>query len=138
MRDREFVIKPSFYYSTILIIFIAASFCLAVSLAISIWIKRIVLVLVGVYGGILVWHFGFLKANDSIIRIRRLSDGQWQVQSNQHVYKATLKGDSTVTTVVSILRFQANNKRWPITCVIFPDSLPADGYRQMVVTLRGS
>ena len=136
MQDLELIIKPSFYYLAALIIFIAMSLYIAASLPISIWVKLNVLLLVAVYGGILIWHFGLLKAKDSIIRIRRLSDGKWQVQSNQKIYEAILKGDSTVTTAISVLRFQANNKRWPITCVIFPDSLPQDVYRRMLVALR--
>jgi hypothetical protein len=136
MRDLEFVLKPSIYYQTILIMFVVASFCIAISLSISLLMKCVTLFFVSFYGCILIWHFGLLKASDSIVRLRRLSNGDWQVQSNQRVYEATLKGDSTVTTVVSILRFQAENKRFPITCVIFPDSLLSGVYRQLLVAVR--
>jgi hypothetical protein len=119
-----------------LLIFIAASMGVAASLSILIWYKLSVILLVCIYGQIIIWQFGLLRAPDSIVRLRCFPDGKWLVQTNRQQYEAILKGDSTVTTFISVLQFKAQEKRWPITCVIFPDSLQADWYRQLLVVVR--
>ncbi len=51
-------------------------------------------------------------------------------------YDAKLRGDSTVTTLVSILRFDLPARRQIATCMVFKDSLPAEDYRRLISLVR--
>jgi hypothetical protein len=136
MQETEWRVKPSYYYLVALIVLVAASLGIAASLSLTLLYKMALLALVSTYGSIIIWHFGLLRAPDSIIRLTCTANGEWRIQTNRCSYEAILRGDSTVTTIVSVLRFNANKKRLPITCVIFPDSLLPDYYRRLLVAAR--
>lgn len=60
----------------------------------------------------------------------------WYLQQSDEKSYITLAGDSTVTGLVTILRFTRQGKYLKESSMIFKDSLPADLYRQLIVRLK--
>jgi hypothetical protein len=89
-------------------------------------------ILIAYYGSYLIWQYGLLKANTSVYRITWQRDEQWLIYTRQAVYEAELRGDSTLTTWASVLRFRVPGYYLPISCVICFDAMPADYYRKLL------
>jgi hypothetical protein len=136
MHDLAFKLKPSKCYLVLLSSFLAISMVMVLCLPIAAWLKCLSLLLVIFYGKWMFWQFGILQSQQAIVSIRPLRDNKWQVQTRTNYYEAELSGDSTVTQLVSLLRFRAANAYTLTSCVIFYDSLEPDYYRQLLVVLR--
>ena len=136
MPDLEFKLKPSRQYLILLISFLILSLWVAVMLPVSLWIRFAVAGLAAGYGAILLWQAGLLRAKTSIVSMRRLENGNWFLSTRSLQYEAEIRGDSTVTNQVSVLRFQPLQRWRPVSCVIFRDALPPEDYRRLVVVLR--
>lgn len=63
-------------------------------------------------------------------------EGRWVIFINNTEIAASLLGDTTVTGVVSVLRFRVAHRMRPYSFVIFRDTLLADQYRQLLVILK--
>lgn len=137
MLNLEFKLKPSKQYLTLLFTVFVISMVIVLTLPLEWWIKLIGLLCLFLYGGRILWQFGLLRSKHSIISIRHHSDGRWLLHTHKKVYEAELRGDSTVTGWVSILRFRILKRFWPKSCVVFRDSLRTDDYRKLLVVLRG-
>lgn len=136
MLDLDFKFKPSFSYLALLILILVVSVGIVLALSIAPWIKFVMIVLIALYGGYLLWAVALLKGKFAITRVKQLEDGNWSVFTQQGRYHATLRGDSTVTNIVSILRFHTPQQRLPLSTVVFPDSLAGRDYREFLVMLR--
>lgn len=136
MHDLEFKIAPSHQHLAFLTAMLLGAAIIVLSLSIPVWLKLLGALLWLGYGGRLIWQIGLLKGRQSVISMRLLHDGKWLVQTNQAQYKAELRGDSTVTGWVSVLRFRLPRQPMPISCVLFRDSLGLDDYRKMMVVTR--
>ena len=136
MLNLDFQLKPSRLYFSLHLITMLISIALVLYLPI-LWLLKLILlsILIG-YGTYLICHYGLLRHPDSITQIRRLSDGCWLLHTSRKIYEARLCNFSTATCFVSILRFYPSGHRWPTSCIIFPDSLNQDLYRQLLVVLR--
>ena len=100
------------------------------------WLRCILFALLIGYGAVIFWRFVLLKSKDSIIRLKNLGEKRWQVTTNSDVFESLLRGDSTVTPVVSILRVDRPGRRLPLVSIIFRDSLPEGEYRRLIGMLR--
>lgn len=136
MPNHEFNLKPSKQYIFIICIVFLLSLAIIISLPIGGVIKLSGVFLTLMYGAYLLWNNVLLRGRQSVTVLRVDEDSRWQVSIAKQILDAELLGDSTVTGVVSVLRFRIENQRWPISCVIFRDSLPPDRYRQLVVQLK--
>ena len=117
------------------IIFIAAA-VMMMSLSFSLIYKLIGLALIILYGAQTLWRYGFLRDTKSVQSIQMIEDKKWRVSFRNVVMTGELLGDSTVTSYLSVLRFKFDDRRYPVSCIVFRDSLPKDQYRDLIVTIR--
>lgn len=138
MQNLEYKLRPSKFYCIFLAIAILASFVVITVVSANFWLKLIVFALLAGYGSYTFLRYGLLKAKFSIIGLQKMESGQWQVTTNSGVTEASLRGDSTITPIVSILRFDVSGRKVPVSCIIFKDSLTDDGYRRLIGVMRMS
>lgn len=138
MPDPEFILKSSKRYVAILVLGMLMSIGIVASLSMSLLWKFLIGLVISIYSGKLIWQFGLLQTKHAIRALRCYSNGRWQVHTPHQIYDAILRKDSTVTPVITILRFQIPKKRLPISCVVLPDSLPTNLYRRLRVVVRFS
>lgn len=60
----------------------------------------------------------------------------WYLESAGEKINIAVAGDSTITPIVSILRFHLPGKRLKCACVIFKDAMSHDIYRQFTVRIK--
>ncbi|HSW93861.1 MAG TPA: protein YgfX [Gammaproteobacteria bacterium] len=68
-------------------------------------------------------------------RIGQDADG-WYLKKAGQIVPIEPLPESTVTSIVSILRFRQDKKVLKQTCLVFRDSMPRDCYRQFIVRMR--
>lgn len=136
MPDQMFSIKPSKCYLVILILFIIGSLAVTASLPLALSLKSLLFIAVAVYGAQLIWRHGLLKSRNAILNIEHRPGGVWMIETRTQRLEAALRGDSTVTHLASVLRFQLSGQRFPLSCTLFRDSLAPDVYRQLTVVIR--
>lgn len=59
----------------------------------------------------------------------------WSIQIGDQMHKVIVRGDSTVTSKLSILRFNTLEKKFKCSSIVFKDAMLADEYRQLLVRL---
>lgn len=134
MLVRDFKLKPSIYY---LVGMWVAFFATAlIILLLPIWpgVRFLLLILSCGYMGYLIWRYGLLQSEYSIVQLTNQTGKNWQILLPSASYQAELCGSSTVTRWISVLRFKIGSKR--TTCIVCPDSLPSDHYRQLMMVAR--
>jgi hypothetical protein len=123
MRNIDINIYPSKQFRLLIAIVLIATLIIIFTLAISIWLKLLLIVLAGSYS--------LLQHRKPIIQLR-FHDDQWIIRDKTREYTAELCGSSTITKFCSILIFQIKNERFKRSCIIFRDSLQPDYYRKMI------
>jgi hypothetical protein len=136
MLNREFRLKSS--KTCLLLIFTTAcgSILIFLNLPLNEWIKGGGLFIFLAYIGHMVRCFGLLRSSYSIIGIKRGEADEWILRTNKKLLFAELLGTSTTTHLACVLRFRTATEYWPKTCLVFPDSLEADLYRQLLVQIK--
>lgn len=135
MLGREFELYPSRRF---LVLFCLVSVISGISLAvtsISLLYKLPLTILLIVYTYHIYQQFGSLNANTAVRGIECHPEGGWLVNMPHSSQRAVLRGDSVVTSVVTLLRFQCQQEKRSLSCLIFPDSLAPDLYRQLLVAV---
>lgn len=95
------------------------------------------LILVCAYSFSLCWRVGLLRGKQAITCLRHSPDGSWHVCMRNQFTAVELRGESTVTPLVSVLRFRVKEEPVSISCVIFCDALSvSNAYRHLLVALR--
>lgn len=136
MPDPDFKLKPSRQYAALLLITLFISAGIVMALSFALWMKGIAVLAIALYGWHLLWAVALMHGKFSVTRFKRLDDGRWSLHTPGGIYDADLLGDTTVTNVVSVLRFQVPNRRLPLSSVVFKDALINRDYRQLLVVLR--
>lgn len=136
MFARVFKLRTSHQFAVIWLFFIAATLITITTLAISIFLKILLMISVCVYGGMIFWRHILLRAPSSIVWFEWQSDEQWQLYTNTNSFFAHLSDYQFAFTKIVILRFKNPETFWPKSCILFSDSLSADQYRQLLVMLR--
>lgn len=95
----------------------------------------IFLILVGVVSIIFYGQYLFTLARQKV-RLVYTSEGKWLFEDKNITLEGTLRGDSTVTPYVSVLRWQINGQKSVKNLIIFRDSLSKNDYRQLMVIIR--
>jgi len=67
-----------------------------------------------------------------------LSNDAWSILDKKRIYAATLCGSSTVTKMICILRFKILDEKLKRSCILFRDSMEAEQYRQLLVSMRNN
>jgi hypothetical protein len=134
MLNLDFKLRPSKYY----LILITGVILMTEIILFSLSWKAIFLggLLILIYGGHLIAKEGLMLTQAAIIGFKRQNNNQWLLYTQKSVLEGTLRGDSTVTTWVSVLRFNVSGHFWPVSCVIFNDALASDSYRKLLVAVR--
>lgn len=130
MQNHDFPLQPSKIYFVFLSILVTLSAVIVLTLPINVGLK------IGGVIGVLVYGLYLLRERQSIVLLRHHRDEVWHLTTRKEVIMATLRGDSTVTRWVSILRFNVPNQLLPVSCVVVHDSLGMERYRQLVVLLK--
>ena len=133
MQNPDFRLKPSKFYISFLAVTLLASAGIIAALTINVWFKAVLLLILAFYGTYIFRRYALLRAVQSVVGLKQLNHGKWRVVTRSGNVEAELRGDSTVTTIISVLRFDFPNKKQPVTCVIFKDSLAGDDYRRLRV-----
>jgi hypothetical protein len=136
MQSIVFKLHPSKVYCVLLALVLVASAGIALNLPIHLLLKSALLLVLAGYGAHIFYRYAWLQANLSIVAVNKLDGDRWQVTTSMGVVDAQLRGDSTLTAIVSILRFDFPQKRWPVVSIICRDSLAPEQYRQLVGVLR--
>lgn len=136
MLDLAFRLKPSKNYILFMLTVLVLSIIIILVLPFDLGIKCLGLLLSCGYGSYVVRQFGLLQNKHSITAIQRQNDGCWILHTNKKTYHAKLSGDSTVTSLVSILRFRIPSRLFKKTCIILSDSLHPDDYRRLLIALK--
>jgi hypothetical protein len=132
MRDHVFNLRPSMYGRAILLFVMTTSLALILFLPLMLVYQLILLILLSCYGIYIARRLGIMTST----RLNYRQDGTWLWQSANQVIVGKLRGDSTITTYVIILRFQSKEWRFPINCIVFRDSLDETSYRQLLMLLQ--
>jgi hypothetical protein len=136
MHDLDFNLRPSTYYLVLLSVTFMIALGIMLALPFIPWAKILGVVFLVIYGAYHLWHVALLRSPHAITRIRRTADGRWFLFSKAATHEAVVCGDSTVTTMVSVLRLTIAKQRWPLSCVVFRDALSAKEYRVLLVALK--
>lgn len=136
MHAPDWVFKPSRCYLVFLLLLLLGSFIILLALPLMISLKCLLILSFCGYSLYLYQKTYLLRGGQTIKAIKALPDGQWEVSTPTRVYRADLLGQSTVTAYVAVLRFKIKERHFPLSCVIFPDSLAPGAYRELLFTLR--
>lgn len=136
LQNHEFNLHVSRFYCLFLALMLFGSSVIVVMLPLVWWQRAILFFVVIAYGAVIFWRFALLRAKNSIIRLRKIDEKSWQITTRSGVSEVMLRGDSTVTPVMSILRFEMAGKRQTLVSIIFRDSLPKSEYRRLVSVAR--
>lgn len=136
MRIPDFSFQPSKIYASLLITTFFLSIVIVLNLTVTVCLKLIIMIAVSIYLAHIFIRYILLKSQYSIIRLQLLSNDHWNIHTPTKCFVAQLRGDSTVTNSISILRFRINDNGKTISCVIFRDSLINREYRELLVCLR--
>jgi len=72
----------------------------------------------------------------NVFKIQVTRENTWVIFAKSKRYIGRLRGESLITHHLCILRFNIENKRYPLTCVIYPDAIKKDQFRQLIVKIR--
>lgn len=136
MFKQDFKLYPSKQYLILIGLMLILSLAAIFSLTFPLWAKGLLLLVVFAYLAHIYWHFACLKAAFSITELKHIEAKQWQLRSPSGIYEAVLRGDSTVTGLVSVLRFEVQDSGAKLNCLVFPDSLQPFEYKQLLLILR--
>jgi hypothetical protein len=136
MQNPDFELHPSKIYCAFLGITLLMSAVIVLLLPLNFWLRVLIFLILAGYGVIIFWQYALLRAADSVIGLKKIDGKRWQLTTRAGVFESTLRGDSTVTAYVSVLRFDLPERRKPISCILVRDSLSADDYRRLVGVVR--
>lgn len=77
-------------------------------------------------------------SSHAIRGLKHISGEHWLIRRNQGECMAILRGDSTVTLWLCVLRFTIPGEKSYYSCLLFRDSFEFDMYRRLLVRLRCS
>lgn len=136
MRIQDFKCKISKSFFIITAILLCSSLFIVLTQPLG-WAARFALIaILAVYGGYIVWRHVLLQGRMAVNRLIYQGHGRWQISTPHQSYTAELRGDSTVTAWVSILRFNIPERRFPVSVTVFRDSFVKDEYRRLIVLLK--
>lgn len=103
------------------------------------WVKIALSLLAFFYGLQILLKHGLLLNKKSIVALERY-DEDWIVVTRNASDEGAISGilgSSTITTKIAILRFERLGKGKIRECVVFPDAIGNERYRELIVSVRG-
>ncbi len=135
MQEIDTNLKPSAVLVILSSLILLCTACLVFDLPLSWWVRSVILGLVLVYGGNIFWHTMLLRGKNAILKIALTTDG-WEIHDQTTIYPAELGGESTVTTLLCVLRFKVLGENRKRSVIIFRDAIEPEIYRRFVAILR--
>ncbi|HVE43873.1 MAG TPA: protein YgfX [Gammaproteobacteria bacterium] len=132
MQQETFQLHPSRYYTYFFSFFTISTMAVVCYFSCAVVIKLGLLLFTVFYSASIFKRHVFLKSPLSVRCITWRQGQLWRLSLQNTSVDAVLRGDSTVTRFVSVLRFSVQGSRWPVSCVVFPDALAVDKYRRLI------
>lgn len=136
MQNLAFKFNISRIYCVFLAAMLVGSGIIVVLLALPFWVKALMLAALIGYGAPIYWRFALLRGALSVLEIAKLDQKRWRVSLRDDEFDSELRGDSTITNLVCVLRFNMPGRRTPLVCIVFRDALSSDDYRRLVGVIR--
>ena len=134
--QRQFNLQPSIYLTIALVASHGAVLAVLVPLALPLWAKILLVLLVLVSLLYHVWHDAWLLALSSNKTLLLDGDMILLVARNGDRVTARILADSLVTPFLTVLNVLPQGKYLARSVIILPDSLDAESFRQLRVWLR--
>ena len=106
MHGNEFQLKASLTAAVVMVILLVMSVAASCLLPVSFGWHLLAVVLLLFYGLCLLRQYALLTSHQAIQQIQFIRDDIWRIKTRHHTGEARLDGNSTVTTLVSVLCFQ--------------------------------
>jgi len=126
MQKLDIQLRPSKWFAIYQIVLLLTSLVIVFYLPVLDWLKISLSVAIIMYSL-------FIFYNQRNLRALTHDQQRWCVQTLGGSFEASLCGDSTVTTFMSILRFKIAGKFFKRSYVVFKDTMLADDYRKLIV-----
>ncbi len=137
MHNIDIKLQPSKQFIALLILLLMGSLLIVSFLPILTPIKIGLFIATLCYGGYILWRDGLLLHPKSLIGFSLDSNRNWLLYNKLEILSGELCGDSTITTLVCVLRFKVRGKRLKYSCVVFKDAVARGLYRKLLVKVRG-
>lgn len=134
-EELRFDLKPSKQFMILLSFMIFGSIAIICYIEIAAWIKISLFIFTICYGTFIFVRDGLLKHQRSILQLK-ISRNEYKLKDQKSTYSAELSGDSTLTSIICILRFKVHGQILKRSCIIFKDSLENDAFRRLFVALK--
>ena len=134
--QRQFNLQPSIYFTIALVALHGAVLAALVPLALPLWAKILLVLLVLVSLLYHVWHDAWLLALSSNKTLLLDGDMILLVARNGDRVTARILADSLVTPFITILNVLPQGSYLARSVIILPDSLDAEAFRQLRVWLK--
>lgn len=134
--QRQFNLQPSIYFTIALVVSHGAALAVLVPLALPLWAKILLVLLVSVSLLYHVWHDAWLLALSSNKTLLLDGDMILLVARNGDQVTARVLADSLVTPFITILNVLPQGSYLARSVIILPDSLDAEAFRQLRVWLK--
>lgn len=131
------IIKPSKHFILLNFIALITCFFIIIFLPIGLLSKVSLVVFLIIYSGAIVYSSGLLLSKYSL-RALYLTEYGWFIRTKTDLFKVFLRGDSTLTSWLMVLRFQDKDRNKRFSYLILRDSLKSISYRELMVAVRFS
>jgi hypothetical protein len=136
MQEIDVNLQPSRWLLIVLLLVLILTEMVIFLIAGSIYLKIVLTLVALIYSGFIAQRNILLRHPESIVKITIKKEGSSMATRSQ-TFAITLKGESTITQWISILRFYSTEMRKNYSCLVLRDNLSKDQYRRLLVILRG-
>ncbi|MEQ1743167.1 MAG: protein YgfX [Candidatus Nitrotoga sp.] len=134
--QRQFNLQPSIYFTIALVASHGVALAVLVPLALPLWARILLALLVIISLLYHVWHDAWLIALSSNKTLQLDGDMVQLVARNGDQVTARVLADSLVTPYITVLNVLPQGSYLARSVIILPDSLDAESFRQLRVWLR--
>ena len=134
--QRQFNLQPSIYFTTVLVTSHGIALAVLTPLALPIWTRILLALLVLTSLLYHVWHDAWLLALSSNHTLLLDGDLVQLITRNGDQVTAKVLTDSLVTPFITVLNVLPQGEYLARSVIILPDSLDTESFRQLRVWLR--
>ncbi|MFZ1547389.1 MAG: protein YgfX [Candidatus Nitrotoga sp.] len=134
--QRQFNLQPSIYFTIALVASHGVALAVVAPLALPLWARILLALLVIISLLYHVWHDAWLLALSSNKTLLLDGDMVLLVARNGDQVTARVLADSLVTPLITILNVLPQGAHLARSIIILPDSLDTESFRQLRVWLR--
>ncbi|MCE9549866.1 MAG: hypothetical protein K8R50_02480 [Betaproteobacteria bacterium] len=134
--QRQFNLQPSIYFTITLVASHGVALAVLVPLALPLWARILLALLVIISLLYHVWHDAWLIALSSNKTLQLDGDMILLVARNGDQVTARVLADSLVTPYITVLNVLPQGSYLARSVIILPDSLDTESFRQLRVWLR--